>query len=114
LNELAMGRKLIAKVYSRDAASNQLVAALFDAASPISVNEGLLKQGLVRLSKREVRTGKAGAGKLVTRGGSDGANAADELEFVALLEKAQEGARRSHTAMWRLGDVADSDDEPAR
>jgi len=114
LNGLAMDRKLIAKVYSRDAASNQLVAALFDEGSPMSINEHMLKQGLLRLAKRELRAGKARAAKKSHRTGEEGAKAADELEFIALLEGAQESARHSHTAMWRFGDVADSDDEPTR
>lgn len=114
LSQAVMGRKLIAKVYTREAETNRLVASLFDEADPVSVNENLLRQGLVRLAKREFRAGKARAQAAASRSGPVGANAADELDFLALLSKAQEEARAGHVSMWVHGDVADSDDEPSR
>jgi staphylococcal nuclease domain-containing protein 1 len=104
LSDAAFGRPMALRILGKDLAGRAQVEVTdpeAGAGASNSVNEELVKAGIARLSKNDARRVKR-----VAKGPADEAAA-----LVARLEAAQAHARSRRLAMWRYGDVADSDDE---
>ena len=99
-------RSLVAKVHRRDD-QNRLEVSLFDkeAAEPVAAR--LLREGLLRLSKKEVK-------RMERRRDADAPGAAKDWQLIRVLQDAQDVARSNRVARWQFGDIADSDDEAPR
>jgi len=96
LNELMWGvsdLKATTRFTDRDGRANVSVTS-DSAGDDVTVNELLIRAGLARVSKTQVRS----------------APAADS-ELVRALMAAQQDAKSRHVGMYRFGDVGDSDDE---
>lgn len=99
LQNLAWGRDVTATIYCQN--EGKLVVGLFDANNTGTVNEQLVSEGLARVSKaNEVEV-------LMTKM----VNTAALLSLAAELRSSEQIARRSHSGMWRYGDVGDDDEE---
>eukprot|EP00640_Fibrocapsa_japonica_P000834 CAMPEP_0113935162 /NCGR_PEP_ID=MMETSP1339-20121228/2371_1 /TAXON_ID=94617 /ORGANISM="Fibrocapsa japonica" /LENGTH=728 /DNA_ID=CAMNT_0000937219 /DNA_START=1 /DNA_END=2187 /DNA_ORIENTATION=- /assembly_acc=CAM_ASM_000762 len=116
LNEYGWGRELLARVLGRDPETGALRLALYvsqgqgeegaatAATANLSLNETMVEEGLARVPKSAERE----AARMAKLGGTAASVAADLIQG---LKGAQETARKQRAAMWRYGDVGDSDDE---
>lgn len=90
--ELAYNRKLLAQVHIRDR-TGKMHVTLHDEESPDSINQLLLRDGLLRILARP------------------------ERQLSDLVEKElrpeQEKAKANHYNIWEYGDVSDDEDETA-
>ena len=99
LQTFAWGRDVSATIYCKD--DGKLVVSLFDANNTVTVNEQLVSEGLARVSKANE----------VEALGSNMVNIASLLSLNAELRSAEQIARRTHSGMWRYGDVGGDDDD---
>ena len=99
LQSFAWGRDVSATIYCKD--DGKLVVSLFDANNTVTVNEQLVSEGLARVSKANE----------VEALGSNMVNIASLLSLNAELRSAEQIARRTHSGMWRYGDVGGDDDD---
>lgn len=99
LQSAAWGKDMSARIFCED--EGKLVVALYEPGNPTSVNEQMVTHGLARVSKPlEIETLSA---KMI--------NSENLSALAADLRISERSARKSHTGMWRYGDVGDDDED---
>jgi len=99
LQAVAWGKDMSARIFCEN--EGKLVLALYEPGNPCSINEQMVAEGMARVSKPiEIEV-------LSTKMIND-----ENLSALAAdLRIAEKDARRTHTGMWRYGDVGDDDEE---
>lgn len=99
LQSAAWGKEVTARIFCNH--EGKLVVALYEIGNPVSINEELVTNGLARVAKPfEIEN-------LSTRM----INSENLSALAADLRISESSARKSHTGMWRYGDVGDDDEE---
>lgn len=99
LQGAAWGKDISSRIFCEN--EGKLVISLYQPGNPVSINEQIVSGGLARVSKQtEV---EALCVKMIN---------SDNLSALANdLRLSESAARKSHTGMWRYGDVGDDDEE---
>ena len=99
LQNFAWGRDVSATIFCQN--EGKLVVALFDAANKVTVNEQMISEGLARVFKASEIEGLRS--KMV--------NSDALVNLASEMRSAEDIARRTHSGMWRYGDVGDDDED---
>mmetsp|Transcript_17449 Transcript_17449/g.21309 ORF Transcript_17449/g.21309 Transcript_17449/m.21309 type:complete len:940 (-) Transcript_17449:31-2850(-) len=99
LQDIAWGKELTTRIFCE--AEGKLVVTLYDQSRSTSINEDMISEGLARVTKKnEV---EELCGKMI--------NPDSFLSLVGDLNIAEQSARKTHSGMWRYGDIGDDDDD---
>lgn len=99
LQDAAWGKEISARIFCEN--EGKFVVALYNPNNATSINEQMVSEGLARVSKpNEVEALYA---KMI--------NVENLSALTTDLKLVEGSARKSHTGMWRYGDVGDDDEE---